>query len=150
MVTVLAIRHADIDLPAATEDPGLSAAGRARADALAYVVGHCPISTIFTSRLTRTKQTVEPTARLLGLLPRVAPTAATLARQARAGQLGSLVLVAGHTNTIPPVLTALGATSVPVIGEREFDNLFVLTTHPGGAELLQLRYGSTSSPSSEQ
>jgi broad specificity phosphatase PhoE len=69
MVTVLAVRHADIDLPAASEDPELNAAGRVRADDLAHAVATSGVSTIFTSELTRTKQTVAPTARELGLLP---------------------------------------------------------------------------------
>jgi phosphohistidine phosphatase SixA len=142
MVTVLAVRHADSDLPAASADPELNAAGRARADALAHVVATAGVSTIFTSQFTRTQQTVEPTARALGLLPRPAPPAAVLAREALAGQLGAVVLVAGHSNTVPAILAALGAPSAPVIGEREFDNLFVLTSSAGGdARLLHLRYG---------
>jgi broad specificity phosphatase PhoE len=142
MVTVLAIRHADIDVPAGSEDPELNAAGRARADVLAHVVGKSGVSTILTSTFTRTKQTVDPTARALGLDPRLAPPASTLAQEVQAGRLGARVLVAGHSNTIPTILTALGAASVPVIGEREFDNLFVLTTQPGGVtQLLHLRYG---------
>ena len=144
MVTVMAVRHADIDLPPSSDDPDLSAAGRFRADALAHVVGSSGVITIFTSEFARTKQTVEPSARELGLLARPVPPAATLARDARAGLFGDVVLVAGHSNTIPTILAALGATSVPVIGEREFDNFFVLTTHPGGsARLLHLRYGAS-------
>jgi broad specificity phosphatase PhoE len=143
MVTVLAVRHADIDLPPGSQDPELNEAGRARADALTHVVGRSGVSTIFTSEFARTKQTVEPSARELGLVPRPAPPAATLARDARAGHFGDVVLVAGHSNTIPTILAALGAASVPVIGEREFDNLFVLTTHSvDGSQLLHLRYGS--------
>jgi len=143
MVTVLAVRHADIDLPPDTQDPELNAAGRLRADALAHVVGSAGVSTIFTSQFVRTKQTVEPSARLLGLTPRLAPPASTLALDARTGSLGDVVLVAGHSNTIPTILVALGATSPPDIGEREFDNLFVFTTHSADdGRLLHLRYGS--------
>jgi phosphohistidine phosphatase SixA len=143
MVTVLAVRHADIELPPGSEDPELNAAGRARADALAHVVATSGVSAILTSRFTRTQQTVAPSAHALGLLPRPAPSLAVLVREAQAGHLGDVVLVAGHSNTVPTILTALGATSVPVIGEREFDNLFVLMTHTGdGAQLLHLRYGS--------
>jgi broad specificity phosphatase PhoE len=143
MVTLLAVRHADIDLPPHSQDPELNAAGRVRADALAHVVGRSGVSTIFTSEFARTKQTVEPSARVLGLVPRPAPPDATLARDALAGNFGDVVLIAGHSNTIPTILDALGAASLPVIGEREFDNLFVLTTHSGGGgELLHLRYGS--------
>ncbi len=143
MVTVLALRHADLDLPPGSPDPDLNAAGRARADALAHVVGAAGVSTIFTSQFVRTQQTVEPSAQAFGLLPRPAPPAATLAIDARAGRFGEVVLLAGHSNTVPAVLTALGAAAVPVIGEREFDNLFVLTTHADdGAQLLCLRYGA--------
>ena len=107
----------------------------------------CPVSERSSPRsFARTKQTVEPSARELGLLPRLAPPTSTLARDARAGQLENVVLVAGHSNTVPAILAALGADSVPAIGERELDNLFVLTTHSGGgAQLLCLRYGAARS-----
>jgi phosphohistidine phosphatase SixA len=142
VVTVLAVRHADIDLPPGSADPDLNAAGRARADALSHVVERSGVSTIFTSEFARTQQTVEPSARELGLVPRLAPPAATLARDALAGRFGEVLLVSGHSNTVPMILAALGATSPPVIGEREFDNLFVLTTNSGdGAQLVHLRYG---------
>jgi broad specificity phosphatase PhoE len=85
MVTVLAVRHADIDLPPGSDDSRLNAAGLARADALAHVVGSSGVSTILTSRFIRTQQTVEPSAERLGLLPRIAPSASTLAAQARSG-----------------------------------------------------------------
>ena len=39
MTTVLAVRHADVDLPPTGPDPPLNAAGRRRAEALARVVG---------------------------------------------------------------------------------------------------------------
>jgi hypothetical protein len=91
----------------------------------------------------RSPQTVDPSARQLDLHPRPAPAASILAREAGSGTLGAVVLVAGHSNTIPTILTAPGATSAPVIGGREFDNLRVLTTQSGdGALLLHLRYGS--------
>jgi phosphohistidine phosphatase SixA len=143
VVTVLGVRHADIDLPPGSSDPELNAAGRARADALAHVVEKAGVSTIFTSEFTRTQQTVEPSARELGLVPRLAPPAATLARDALAGRFGAVLLVAGHSNTVPMILAALGAASPPVIGERDFDNLFVLTTNAGDdGRLVHLRYGA--------
>jgi phosphohistidine phosphatase SixA len=142
VVAVLAVRHADIDLPPGSADPDLNAAGRARADALAHVVERAGVGAIFTSEFARTRQTVEPSARELGLVPRLAPPAATLARDALAGRFGEVLLVSGHSNTVPMILAALGATSPPVIGEREFDNLFVLTTNSGDdARLVHLRYG---------
>ncbi|GIM93183.1 phosphoglycerate mutase family protein [Paractinoplanes toevensis] len=138
MVTILLVRHADIDLPPATTDPPLNDAGRRRAEALAHVVGPAGVTTVFTSPLARTKQTVQP----LGLTAGEMPGLAVVAGQARAGEYGPVVLIAGHSNTVPAVIAALGVPQPPVIPETEFDNLFVVTlTEPAGASLLALKYG---------
>jgi broad specificity phosphatase PhoE len=145
VVTVLAVRHADIDLPPTVADPQLNAAGRIRAGVLAGVVGRAGVTTIVTSTFRRTQQTVEPLVRLLGAAPRVAPPTAELARLCRAGRFGDVVVVAGHSNTVPELLGALGVPAAPVITEAEFDNLFVVTVLPtSGSELLALRYGAGS------
>lgn len=145
MITILLVRHADIDLPPVTADPPLNAAGRERAEALAHVAGSAGVSTVFTSALTRTKETAEPILKVLGIAGREMPAAAAVARQARAGDLGAVVLIVGHSNTVPEVIAALGVPAPPVIGETEFDNLFVVTvTEPSGASLLALRYANSS------
>lgn len=143
MVTVLAVRHADIDLPRVSADPALNPAGRQRAVALARLVGESEIRAIFTSEFVRTRETVQPLADVLGVTPQLTPEPAELAESARSGQFGAVLLIAGHSNTIPDVLASLGAALPPAIGEREFDNLFVLTTLPqDSAGLLHLRYGA--------
>jgi phosphohistidine phosphatase SixA len=143
VVTVLAVRHADIDLPRVSEDPALNAAGRQRAAALARLAGDSGVSTIFTSEFLRTKQTVQPLADLLGVTPQLSPEPSALAVRARSEESGAVLLIAGHSNTVPDFLAALGAEASPAIDEDEFDNLFVLTTRPhNGAELLHLRYGA--------
>jgi broad specificity phosphatase PhoE len=60
MVTVLLIRHADIDQPATSDDPPLNSAGRERAKALVHVAGTAGIAALFTSSFLRTKQTMAP------------------------------------------------------------------------------------------
>ena len=123
--TVLAVRHADIDLPPSSGNPALNAEGRQRADALSRVVGDAGVDSIFTSQFIRTRQTVAPIAAHLGLTPQLAPSPTVLAQQIRAGELGDVVVVAGHSDTIPEILTALGAPPPPPITEAEFDNLYV-------------------------
>jgi phosphohistidine phosphatase SixA len=146
VITILLVRHADIDLPPATPDPELNDAGRTRAEALAHVVGSAGVTTVFTSSLVRTKQTVEPILEMLGIGAREMPAAATVAREARAGTLGAVVLIAGHSNTVPEVIAALGVPAPPpVIGETQFDNLFVVSlSQPTGACLLALKYANRS------
>jgi phosphohistidine phosphatase SixA len=142
IAAVLAVRHADIDLPPTSDDPPLNANGRLRADALARMVGGAGVSTILTSQFRRTRQTAAPLAGRLGLTPQLTPDPAVLADQVRAGELGGVVLIAGHSDTVPEILVALGATAPPPITEAEFDNLYVAAVSAEGAQLLHLRYGA--------
>src|SRR3954454_6091824 len=148
MVTVLLVRHADVDLPpaAGSDDPPLNAAGRARAEALAHVAGVAGVTTIFTSPFARTKQTVGPLAARLGVQPREAPSIQALAREVLSGPAGAVVLIAGHANTVPQMIAALGVPPpMLTIGDREFDNLFVVSvTGLGRASPVRLKYGNRS------
>jgi broad specificity phosphatase PhoE len=146
MITVLFVRHADVDVPpaAGSADPSLNAAGQARAEALAQVAGAAGIDTILTSSFTRTKQTVERLAASLGREPSEAAAPEDFAAEIASGADGEVVLVAGHSNTVPEMIAALGGPPV-AIGHREFDNLFVVTLGgPNGAGFLHLKYGKPS------
>ncbi|WP_433295564.1 histidine phosphatase family protein [Actinoplanes sp. CA-030573] len=132
MITILLVRHADIDLPPASADPGLNDAGRERAAALAHVVRGAGVNRVFTSAYRRTKETV---ARV-GVEAREMPDAV-----AKELVDGDVVLIAGHSNTVPAVIGELGVDGpLPVIGETEFDNLFVVTVGDS-AGLVTLKYG---------
>jgi phosphohistidine phosphatase SixA len=144
MMTVLLVRHADIDLPPLSSDPPLSAAGKRRASSLAHVAGGAGETAVFTSTFMRTIQTVGPLGARLGLVAHPDPPPAVLAQQVTAGALGSVVVIAGHSNTIPEMIEALGVPAAPAIGEHEFDNLFVVTVVGGEAALLRLKYGKES------
>lgn len=128
MATVLLVRHADIDLPPSSNDPPLNSAGMERANELVHVAGLEGITAVFTSSLARTKQTVGPLAARLGIQPREVPPPPVFAEEILSGTVGQVVLVAGHSNTVPQMIEALGAPPLSfAIGEREFDNLFVVT-----------------------
>jgi broad specificity phosphatase PhoE len=133
VITVLLVRHADIDLPPTSADPPLNAAGRARAAALARVVGPAGVTAVFTSTLTRTQQTVA----FVDVPSQIMPV--DVAPRIRAGEFGEVVLIAGHSNTVPEVIAELGVATPPVIGESEFDNLFVVIP---GAAFLSLKYAT--------
>jgi broad specificity phosphatase PhoE len=145
MSTVLLVRHADIDLPALSRDPVLNAAGVQRAEELARVVGAAQVASVFTSALRRTKLTAAPLTTRLGLRPSEVPPPEEFARQVRAGELGAVIMVVGHSNTVPEMIAALGVVTPPIIGEREFDNLFLVTVAGNGEmPLLALKYGKAS------
>jgi len=69
-----------------------------------------------------------------GLSAETPRTSAELAKQLLSLATDSVVLVAGHSNTVPAMIEALGvAPPAPVIGEQEFDNLFMRHSGPTSA-----------------
>lgn len=145
VTTVVLVRHAEKDT-APPEDPPLTEAGRARAENLAHVAADLGVTTIFTSRYARTRQTVQPLADQLGLTPVEydAGDGAALIATILADHRGKTVLVAGHSNTVPALIGLLGGPELPDIDGRVYHDLFVVTV-PGGdgeVQLLHLRYGA--------
>jgi broad specificity phosphatase PhoE len=138
--TVIIVRHAEKSAP--TGDIPLSEAGFERAQTLARVVSDAGISAIYTSKLLRTIQTAEPSARLLGLVPQHINEVKSLAKNILDDHAGQTVLVVHHSDTLPELIVALGANTKPIIGENEFDKLFVVTVYaPHKVKVLILRYG---------
>jgi phosphohistidine phosphatase SixA len=140
VLKVLAVRHADIDLPAHGADPSLNQAGRARSESLARWLADAGVTAILVSSRSRTQQTAEPLATRLGLVPDVVDTPAGVAHQLRDGAFGAVVLVVGHSNTVPSLVDELGAGAVPAIGETEFDNLYVVSVGDASSDVLRLHY----------
>jgi broad specificity phosphatase PhoE len=104
------------------------------------------VTTVVTSSFARTKETAAPTLAVLGVGARQMPDPAVVVREIRSGELGGVVLIVGHSNTVPDVIGALGVPApLPVIGETQFDNLFIVTLgEPTGASLLALKYAKPS------
>jgi phosphohistidine phosphatase SixA len=144
--TLFLLRHADYDLPRDGNVPDstpINAAGRARAESLARVVGKAGVTAIFTSEALRTQQTVIPLATQLGLRPSHIPALQQeeLLQRVLSAETGAVVLVVGHSNTVPSIITALGAPfSGPSI--QGHDDLFIVTVvEPGKANAVRLKYG---------
>jgi broad specificity phosphatase PhoE len=142
--TVLLVRHAEkaAEPPA---DPPLTRAGEARARDLLDAVREANVSAIITTQFVRTKATAQPTAKALGLTPKVIDAQATAAEVAAAirQHAGRTVLVVGHSNTLPAIIEALGAKRPPAICDGAYDNLFVVTIDANGkAGVVHAKYGT--------
>jgi phosphohistidine phosphatase SixA len=138
-ITAILVRHAE----KASEpkgDPVLSEPGQARVEALLRMVEKANLTAVIASEYQRTQLTVRPVAERFGLEIEVVPAkdpAATAA--AILAHPGGRVLVAGHSNTLGPILTALGAPPIPEIPESDYGDLFVVTVSaPGKASVLHL------------
>ena len=152
--TVILLRHAEKDPQGDPRDPGLSEAGRARAQALARLLAPAKPGQLFASEYQRAQKTLDPLAQQLGLEIQAVPAAkgADLAQRLRGLPEGSVSVVVGHSNTIPALAEALGGKLERLeqgkLAETEFGRLFVLTLPPAGAQgavataTLELAYGN--------
>ena len=146
---VFVVRHgekADDD----PRDPTLSAAGQARARALATSLAQAGVTHLFTSEFRRTQATLRPLADAVKLEPVVIPAAdqAALTTAIEALPAGSVVVVAGHSNTVPALVTALGgeargtvaSPAGPVLPDDAYDRVFlVIRPARGPVQTLELR-----------
>ncbi len=147
--TVIVVRHAEKAAEPAA-DPPLTAAGEARAEALVGAVGSLPVTAIVSTDFARTRSTAAPLAARLGLTPEIVDARApdharAVAQGVLARHRGETVVVVGHSNTVPDIITALGAPKPANICDAEYDNLYVVRVPVTGAATVERRrYGATS------
>lgn len=146
--TFIVIRHAEKDSSVSATDPPLNQAGQARAALLARMFGDPKglgrLDAIYVSPALRNRQTAAPLAARLGLNETVAPAddPRGLARRALHEHRGGRVLIVGHSDTVPQIVTALsGNPNVPPIGDQEYGTMYLITVpRIGHANLLRLNY----------
>ena len=149
VTTVILVRHAEKNIEPNNPDVDLSPAGQARAQEIVRMFGDAGINAIYATQYKRTQQTVKPLAEKLGLPVNQANSknTADLVTQIRAQHSGQVIFIAGHNNTVPEIVAALGGPAFPVIPENEFDNLYIVTVYrTGKAKVVKLKYGAAASP----
>jgi 2,3-bisphosphoglycerate-dependent phosphoglycerate mutase len=145
VTTVILIRHAEKVIDPNNSDPDLSPAGQARAQELVRMFGAAGINAIYATQYKRTQETVKPLADKLGLpVNQVnSKNTADLLAQIGSQHLGQVIFVAGHNNSVPEIIAALGGPTFPIIPETEYDNLYIVTVYrTGKAKVVKLKYGS--------
>ena len=140
--TIFLVRHAeraDSGAGGMASDPSLSEAGRARAESLAAMLKDTKLMAIFTTEFKRTQETAAPTAAAQHVTATVVKADETAALVAKLKAAKGAVLVVGHSNTVPEVMTALGVKPAVTIADSEFDNLFIVLTGTKPT-MVRLRY----------
>ncbi len=149
---VYVVRHADRD---GSLDKLKIPQGTERARALADRLRDAKISAIFSTDTVRTKSTAQPLATKLGLDIVDYSSVAEVANTVKGKYQGKNVLVVGHSDTVPKIVTALGAKlpgELPLdrdgyIHHDDYDNLvFVLFNSQGGAGAVHSTYGAATAP----
>ena len=155
LVTVYLVRHAE-KAKNDPRDPDLSEAGRRRAERLADVLRDEPLTHLFSTPLKRTQDTLAPLAAARGLEVTTIMDVAAQAEALLSLPAGAVAVLAGHSNTVPDLVSLLGGQvsgtvegrAGPQLEKDSYDRLFVAVLSPAGEDqparllrLLQLRYG---------
>ncbi|MBA2525521.1 MAG: histidine phosphatase family protein [Pyrinomonadaceae bacterium] len=147
VTTVILVRHAEKNIEPDNPNPALSPAGQERAQTLVRVLGESGITAIYATQYLRTQGTASPLADRLGLKVNQldARNVEELVRQIKSHHSGDVVFVAGHSNSVPAVMSALGGGALPELPEQEYDNMFVVTLQRfRPTRVVKLKYGNPS------
>ena len=109
--TVIFLRHAEAQpRTRANQNPDLAEPGKALADRIQNTLRAAGVTRIFATELGRTQQTAAPLAKSLGLKVEQyqARDSEAFAKQLRHLQHGEVVVVVGHSNTVPVMVQELG------------------------------------------
>lgn len=151
--TVWFVRHAEKDASASADvsDPGLSADGQKRAQALAKYMKRANLKAIYVTKYKRTAQTARPLADYDKILPRVyGDSLKTFASTILKNFHGNNVLIVGHSNTLMPLLAAFGSeTPFDELDDNDFDMIFKLIIKDNGDRELEVSYYGTLHHSSD-
>jgi len=135
---IYVVRHAERADQSA--DPPLSTEGVGRSYKLRDMLKDAGITRIFTSTLRRTIDTAKPLADEIHVTSTPVPDEVLAARISES-RPSDRVLVVGHSNTIPPLLRALGVDAPITIGDTNYDNLFIVVSRGDGRPvLLRLKF----------
>jgi phosphohistidine phosphatase SixA len=135
---VFIVRHAE--KAGSSGDPPLTAVGEKRAETLARMLSTSNVSVVFSTNTTRTRETVNNYADPRRIRIQLYGSINQLVNLVTSTYVGKNILVAGHSDTVPATIRALGVVSAPEIG-NEFNNLFIVTlASDGSASLTRLKY----------
>lgn len=149
---VILVRHGEKQ-PAPADDPSLSEAGVARARALDAALALATPSTIVVSPRKRTSETAAVVQQRVGVAPTVIPLDARHVQNVAAAimKASGVVLVVGHSNTIPAIVNALAGTTLPDLCDASYATMFLVTPASGArrSQVVKTTYGTPDAPGAE-
>ena len=146
--TVILVRHAE-KASQTESDPTLSEAGAQRARDLAAALADAGVTTVITTQFQRTRLTAAPLVDAIKPKTIVVPVTGSLATHiadilaaVMARPSGEVVLVVGHSNTIAPIVAALGGPKMPNLCDSQYSKMFILEmTGANPPRLILANYG---------
>ncbi|QYK02143.1 phosphoglycerate mutase family protein [Shewanella psychrotolerans] len=151
--SVILVRHAEKSTE--RQDPSLTEAGKIRARQLAKTLAKTELTLAISTQFARTKETLEPITNAQKIPLLIMPATNDINQHiqqvvAKVKQHDGNIIIAGHSNTVPLIIKALGGPKIPMLSEGEYDNLFIVSIPQNGAvSLIRTQYGASSSNNNE-
>ncbi|MGB5164144.1 MAG: phosphoglycerate mutase family protein [Woeseiaceae bacterium] len=146
--TIIFVRHAE-KAAAPADDPELSPAGKRRVAELTRQLVDADVvagvDAVYATQFKRTQMTAAGVADALNLPINMydATDTETVLQTILKQHKGEIVLVVGHSDTVPVLIANLGASKkVPPIAEAEYDNIYIISIPWfGKTKTIRLRFG---------
>jgi len=143
VTTVFLVRHAEYDL----NTGHLTLDGEQRANELAEVLSNAAVDAIYATQFDRTQETAQPlaNARNLQLVIYDANDLDSIVDQVKQDHAGEVVLIVGHSNTVPVTIDKLvGVSTGYSVEYDEYHKIFIVTISGSGEWwVANLKYGET-------
>lgn len=135
--TIFLVRHAEKQK--AEKNPSLTFCGENRANQLATTLSETSLDKVYSTSYQRTMQTAAPTAKAQNLpIKQYAPNALEqFAFKLKQGKEN--VLVVGHSNTTPQLVSLLTGETVAPLSEKEYQMLYLVHFQDNSVTLTQLK-----------
>ncbi len=101
-------------------DPGLSAEGQRKAQALSTMFDDRPPAVIYVTNTRRARETAAPIAARLELEPRIYDPRDTAGLVSDLMKEPNPALIVGHSNTVPEIVAALGGQRPAAIADTDY------------------------------
>jgi len=141
---VILVRHAELGDASgvAAKAVPLSTEGQVRADRLAKMLERSHVDAVYATDFERTRATAEPAAKALKHEVMIASQddPREFVERLRKEHANDVVLVVGHSDTVPGIIKALGVHEDVRFDKGDFGNLFIVTPRASEATLVRLRY----------
>ena len=146
--TIIFVRHAE-KAAVLEEDPGLSERGVRRVAELTRQLVDADVvagvDAVYATQFRRSQETARPVADALDLPINTydADDTELVLETILDNHKGKIILVVGHSNTLPALMANLGASKkVPQIAEAEYDNIYIVSIPWfGKTKTIRLRFG---------
>ncbi len=125
-------------------DPGLTAQGEARAQALVSAIGEEKVDVIYSTPYKRTQATVKPlaAAKKVNVSIIEGTNDKAFAKRLLTDHKGQAVVIASHINVIPDLVKLLGVDEKVTLDESAYGDMFIVDVDTKGhSRLTRARFG---------